>query len=114
MQSEKVAIANKYLLPDEAERSGVGDQIDVTDAALADLIRWYCRESGVRNLKKHVEKIYRKAALKLVRGESDLKVTPDNLTDFVGNPVFTSDRMYDQTPTGVVMGLAWTSMGGAA
>ena len=42
-----------------------------------------------------------------------LNVTPDNLHDYVGNPVFTSDRMYETTPPGVVMGLAWTAMGGS-
>ena len=45
--------------------------------------------------------------------ETSLDITPDNLHDYVGNPVFTSDRMYETTPPGVVMGLAWTAMGGS-
>jgi len=56
--------------------------------------------------------IFRKAAFKLVKQESDtISVTGDNLADFVGKPIFTSDRLYEDTPPGVVMGLAWTAMG---
>ena len=56
--------------------------------------------------------IFRKAAFKLVSSETEnMEVNNDNLTDFVGKPIFTSDRMYEQTPRGVVMGLAWTAMG---
>lgn len=48
----------------------------------------------------------------MVQKEAEaIGVTPENLTDFVGKPVFTSDRMYNETPPGVVMGLAWTAMG---
>ena len=56
--------------------------------------------------------IYRKAALKIVNKEVEkITVMPDNLQDFVGKPIFTSDRLYKDTPPGVVMGLAWTAMG---
>ena len=104
----------------------------------------------MRNLEKHIEKICRKAALKIVLSQSDsdeqtesadpvsdrapeessssedtqeaeinfanveqLVVQDSNLVDFVGQPNFTTDRLYEQTPVGVVMGLAWNSMGGA-
>lgn len=54
----------------------------------------------------------RKIAFKLVKKEAEkVEVTSDNLSDFVGKPVFTHDRMYNITPPGVVMGLAWTAMG---
>jgi len=86
--------------------------LEISDDALLTLIKSYCRESGVRNLQKHVEKVIRKVALKVVKGEAAaVDVIPDNLQDFVGKPVFTQDRMYQDTPPGVVMGLAWTSMG---
>ncbi|KAJ1534798.1 ATP-dependent Lon protease pim1 [Cladochytrium tenue] len=156
---EKVAIAEKYLAP--AARTGAGldkYDIDLTTGAIEALIKQYCRESGVRNLKKHIDKVYRKAALQIVQDEAGTKdknkketsteedkpaasveskpneiepaaastvaasedakstrsivITKDNLKDYVGSPVFTSDRMYETTPPGVVMGLAWTSMGG--
>ena len=47
------------------------------------------------------------------KGVGQLSVTGDNLHDYVGIPIFTSDRMYETTPPGVVMGLAWTAMGGS-
>ncbi len=57
-------------------------------------------------------KVFRKGAYKIVNKDSEeIDVTVDNLTDFVGKPVFTSDRLYEDTPPGVVMGLAWTAMG---
>ncbi|KAJ0013471.1 hypothetical protein Pint_19610 [Pistacia integerrima] len=200
---EKMHIARDYLEKTTREACGIKpEQVEVTDAALLGLIENYCREAGVRNLQKQIEKIYRKIALKLVRqgafsesavaGEvvetdnakaesvdessqkiagSDMKVeaetvetsshnqtaeTPveavtiqtddqsqsdvdlkditerekeqdneaakavekvlvdeSNLADYVGKPVFHAERIYDQTPVGVVMGLAWTAMGGS-
>ena len=83
--------------------------------AVKQLIHKYCRESGVRNLQKHIEKVLRKAAYRLV-SEPDLKkvvITEKNLSDFVGKPIFTSDRYYEKPPPGVTMGLSWTAMGGA-
>jgi Lon-like ATP-dependent protease len=56
--------------------------------------------------------VARKVAFKVVKNEvAKIDVTTENLPDFVGKPVFTHDRMYDMTPPGVVMGLAWTAMG---
>lgn len=56
--------------------------------------------------------MFRKVAFNIVSGEqSSVTVTPDNLQEFVGKPIFTVDRMYDVTPPGVVMGLAWTALG---
>ncbi|KAI3866791.1 hypothetical protein MKX03_008899 [Papaver bracteatum] len=201
---EKMHIARDYLEKTTREACGIKpEQVEVTDAALLALIENYCRESGVRNLQKQIEKIYRKIALKLVRqglvqdepspivdnvvtipeesyeksestgivvdenlkvdGEAEdstnkeaskmpepevqisqipcasnqdlvsqdnteskevqetlaskdiAKVIIDesNLSDFVGKPVFHAERIYDITPVGVVMGLAWTAMGGS-
>lgn len=109
--------------------------------AIEALVRWYCREAGVRNLQKQIEKICRKLATKVVTereakkadaaevpsdGEpapaaadaqealAELVVTEDKLKDFVGKPVFTSDRLYEgELPPGTVTGLAWTAMGGS-
>lgn len=59
--------------------------------------------------------VLRKSAYKIVSGEAEsVEVTPENLQDFVGKPVFTVERMYDVTPPGVVMGLAWTALGESA
>jgi len=113
---EKLAIAEKYLIPQVEELTGLkSDQISITQEGLTTLIKSYCRESGVRNLRKQIEKIYRKAAFKVVNdGENSLQVSKDNLGDYVGKPVFTSDKMYESTPPGVAMGLAWTSHGGSS
>ena len=68
IESEKLQIARKYLCPRAAKDSGLSNEhLDISDAALMYLIRWYCRESGVRNLQKTIEKVYRKASLNFVR-----------------------------------------------
>ncbi|CAG9818226.1 unnamed protein product [Phaedon cochleariae] len=112
---EKLAIAKQYLLPQAMKDSGLKDDtIQVEDEALTSLIKSYCRESGVRNLQKHIEKVVRKVAYKVVKDETSfVQVDGKNLQEFVGKPVFTHDRMYPLTPPGVVMGLAWTAMGGS-
>lgn len=123
---EKIEIAKKYLIPQARSFAGISEtQVEIKDSALEVLIRQYCRESGVRSLKKKIEKIFRKAALKLVRLGSGpegqktpnspaITVQESNLSEFVGNAIFTSDRLYDTPllPKGVCTGMAWTSMGG--
>ncbi|XP_046997376.1 lon protease homolog, mitochondrial-like [Schistocerca americana] len=112
---EKLAISKQYLVPQAMAECGLTqDQITLEDSSLNTLIKSYCRESGVRNLQKYIEKVLRKVAFKIVRKEAEkVNVTPENLAEFVGKPVFTHDRLYDVTPPGVVMGLAWTAMGGS-
>ncbi|XP_059197917.1 lon protease homolog, mitochondrial [Centropristis striata] len=112
---EKLAIAEQYLVPQLRSLCGLTEEkASISPDALSLLIRQYCRESGVRNLQKQVEKVFRKVAFSIVSGEhSDVTVTPDNLQLYVGKPIFTVDRMYNITPPGVVMGLAWTAMGGS-
>lgn len=181
---EKMHIARDYLEKATRETCGIKpEQVEVTDSALLALIENYCREAGVRNLQKQIEKIYRKIALQLVRQGGDIEpvnggtqiqisedkaesgslsnesvvgveaeasehaaeaeivdpaanqddtleteknqasedakkvekvlVDSSNLVNFVGKPVFHAERIYAQTPVGVVMGLAWTAMGGS-
>ena len=103
--------------------------VSIAQSALESLVRWYCREAGVRNLSKHIDKITRKLALQVVaEGEGTVlsdkterksdawEVTADTLHEYVGKPIFTTDRLYDKDPLppGIIMGLAWTSMGGSA
>uniref|UniRef100_A0A7E4UVC6 Lon protease homolog, mitochondrial n=1 Tax=Panagrellus redivivus TaxID=6233 RepID=A0A7E4UVC6_PANRE len=118
---EKLNIAETYLIPQCRENCALDDKhLEIEPEALQTLIKSYCRESGVRNLQKHIEKVFRKAAFQVAErkgtDEQDDKivVSNDNLEKFVGRPKFTSDRMYEVTPPGVIMGLAWTSMGGSA
>lgn len=115
---EKLAIASQYLIPQTKESSGVGeDHLKLDDEVLKKIIVDYAREAGVRQLRKLLEKISRKVALSLVRKteeEPQFSITTENLTTYIGQPVHLSDKLYPfGTPVGVVMGLAWTSMGGA-
>lgn len=112
---EKLAIAKQYLIPQAVIHSGVKkEQIQIEDDTINKMIKYYCRESGVRSLQKHIEKIFRKVAFKLVKDSlPSVHINTENLQEFVGKQKFTSDRMYEVTPPGVVMGLAWTSMGGS-
>lgn len=112
---EKLAIAERYLVPQLRSLCGLTEEkASISSDALSLLIKQYCRESGVRNLQKQVEKVFRKVAFCIVNGEQTrVMVTPENLQEFVGKPIFTVDRMYDVTPPGVVMGLAWTALGGS-
>ncbi|KAI1306847.1 lon protease [Xylaria venustula] len=169
VSDEKKAIADRYLSPAARELAGLKDvDVSLSDEAIEELIKSYCRESGVRNLKKQIEKVYRKSALKIVQdlgeevlpesealtedGKAALEesqkvnetkeptspeatekettekprvalkvpdsvsivIDKENLKDYVGPPIFTSDRLYDVTPPGVAMGLAWTQLGGSA
>ncbi|CAG9538339.1 unnamed protein product [Cercopithifilaria johnstoni] len=115
---EKLNIAQSYLIPQCRKDSSLEEsQLQITPEALQTLIKQYCRESGVRNLQKHIEKVFRKAAFKIAGGSNQkavqIVVDNRNIEDFVGRPKFTSDRMYDATPVGVIMGLAWTAIGGS-
>jgi len=107
----------------------VPPSLGIATNAIESLARWYCREAGVRNLSKHIDKITRKLALQVVaegegteltkksqRKSDTWYISEENLNEYVGKPVFTSDRLYDKDPlpNGIVMGLAYTSMGGSA
>uniref|UniRef100_A0A914BX28 Lon protease homolog n=1 Tax=Acrobeloides nanus TaxID=290746 RepID=A0A914BX28_9BILA len=117
---EKLSIAQSYLIPQCRRDCALPEEkLEIKQEALDTLIKQYCRESGVRNLMKHIERIFRKAAYQITGAkegseEGIIVVGNDNLQKFVGRPKFTSDRLYEITPPGVIMGLAWTSMGGSA
>lgn len=118
LAEEKIAIAEQYLVKNAFADTGLRpEEVHIDPAVYSELIKWYCRESGVRSLKKTIEKIFRKAVLQRVEKEEEKKersvvqVTPANLHDFVGHPLFTSDKVYRESVPGIIMGLAWTSMG---
>eukprot|EP00042_Codosiga_hollandica_P031244 m.187926 g.187926 ORF g.187926 m.187926 type:complete len:973 (-) comp53588_c0_seq2:81-2999(-) len=112
--AEKQEIAKRYLIPATLKTTGLeAHNVKFTDKSIEVLIRNYCRESGVRNLQKQIEKILRKTAVKVLKSKPDeILITEESLTDLIGNPLFVTDRLFDTTPPGVAMGLAWTSMGG--
>ncbi len=109
---EKVQIARQHLWPRALQRAGVkASQLKISDSALRQLVEGYAREAGVRNLEKQLNKIIRKAAVRLLGGEKKLSISGKNLSDFLGQPYFQTEKT--QRGIGVVTGLAWTSMGGA-
>ncbi|KAL3793948.1 hypothetical protein HJC23_009431 [Cyclotella cryptica] len=122
-QEENSPPPARYHLAD-----GVPGTLSIHRSALESLVRWYCREAGVRNLAKKIDKITRLLSLQVVaeaegatltdkstRKSDTWEVSSSNLHEYVGKPVFTSDRLYERDiPNGIVMGLAWTSMGGSA
>ncbi|EEA05834.1 ATP-dependent protease La family protein [Cryptosporidium muris RN66] len=116
---EKLQIAKLHLLPSIQNETGLtSDHIKLESLVLEKLIKDYAREAGVRNLEKLLEKVYRKAALEIIKKENERLSFPFNidlesLYKFIGYPPFISDRLYRVMPPGVVMGLAWTALGGA-
>ena len=118
---EKLQIATKYLVPRARKEMGLSAQnVSFQPEALKHMINNYAREAGVRTLNENIKKVLRKIALKIVQNQeknaskkSRFTITPKNLQDYLGKPVFSSDRFYEKTPVGVATGLAWTSLGGA-
>lgn len=122
IMEEKIQIAKKYLLPRARKQMGLGvHDVSFTLDALRTIINGYAREAGVRSLENHIKKILRKVALDIVKErekggrkkEIRHDVSRTNLAEYLGKPIFLSDRFYERTPVGVATGLAWTSHGGA-
>ncbi len=112
---EKIQIAKRYLIPKQRKEHGLkADEINITDPALAKIADGYAREAGVRNLENQIKKIMRKATLmQAEKNSGKINVNQKNLTDFLGQPVFTTEELYKKPIPGVTLGLAWTAMGGA-
>jgi ATP-dependent Lon protease len=113
---EKLAIAKNYVISKLLSETGISPtQLDITESALRKLIAAYCREPGVRSLQKYLEKITRKVALKIAKGDAKtLVITDQNLEEYAGKAAFEKERLYDDfAPPGVVTGLAYNQIGGA-
>jgi ATP-dependent Lon protease len=114
IMQEKLGIARKFLVPKQLEAHGIKDgQVTITDKALNEIIDGYAREPGVRGLENNIKKILRKAVKKIVeKKQRTVTVGAGNVKDYIGNRVFTDDNFFKDRTPGVVMGLAWTSLGG--
>jgi len=114
-EDEKAAIAERYLVPKQMKNNGLRDtELQVSEAAVKDIIRFYTREAGVRNLEREISKICRKAVKQLL-SEKDVKsiaLTPRNLNNYLGVRRFRYGRAEEQDNVGQVTGLAWTEVGG--
>lgn len=116
-EDEKLNIAKKYLIPKQIENAGLKPQeVLIHDDALLDLIRYYTREAGVRNLEREISKICRKVVkehLLQAQGESlRAVVTPDRLEHYNGVRKTNYGKAEEKDQIGQVTGLAWTSVGG--
>ncbi len=114
-EDEKTNIAMRYLLPKQMKNNGVKEgELEIQEAAVRDIVRYYTREAGVRSLERELSKICRK----VVKGLQLKKMTPkvivkaENLNDFLGVRKHTYGRAEAQNQVGQVVGLAWTEVGG--
>jgi ATP-dependent Lon protease len=120
-EEEKLNIAMRYLLPKQIKANGLKpDELKIAEGAVRDIVRYYTRESGVRNLEREISKICRKvvkeialAGPKARKGKvAALNVTSKNLDKFLGVRRFDFGRAEEQNEIGLVTGLAWTEVGG--
>lgn len=115
LAEEKVEIAKRHLLPKEKEANGIGDEkVTISQGAIEHIIENYTRESGVRNLEKKIGKIFRKLACqKASTGKFKIStVKVNDLPTLLGPIEFSRDSYQGNDYAGVVVGLAWTAVGG--
>ncbi|MEJ1997823.1 MAG: endopeptidase La [Maritimibacter sp.] len=113
-EDEKREIARQHLVPKQIKNHGLRKgEFSISDEALTDIVRYYTREAGVRNMERDIAKCARKAVTKIVRGaEAHVDVTPETLEDYLGVKKFRYGLAEQEDQIGVVTGLAWTSVGG--
>ena len=114
-EDEKINIAKNYLSPKQLEFNGLKeDEIKFEQKSFKDIIRYYTREAGVRNLEREISKIYRKVVKKLLLGKKSKKIeiNPTNLDEFLGVRKFKHGETEKNNTVGLVNGLAWTEVGG--
>jgi len=114
-EDEKVNIALKYLVPKQMKNNGVEEgELNIAEAAVRDIVRYYTRESGVRSLDREIARICRKVVKGLLTKPSDKKVTVNakNLDKYLGVRRYDYGMAEQQNQIGQVTGLAWTEVGG--
>jgi ATP-dependent Lon protease len=113
-EEEKIQIAHRYLIPRQIKETGLTPEMfSIDDDALAQVIRRYTRESGLRRLERQIAKLTRKAALYFAEGKpSPFTVTVESLNDLLGPEPFMPEEARKNVPPGVATGLAWTEVGG--
>lgn len=113
-EDEKSEIARLHLLQKQVKNHGLRkDEFRLGDDALTDIIRYYTREAGVRNLEREIAKLARKAVTKIIRKDTEtVHVTANVLEEYLGVRKFRYGLAEKSDQVGVVTGLAWTSVGG--
>lgn len=113
-QEEKLNIAKRHLIPKQLKNHGLTEeQLQIDDEAIEDIINYYTREAGVRNLEREIANICRKSA-KIILGEKkrSITVTPLTLPRYLGNKKYRFEMVGETDDVGIARGLAWTSVGG--
>ena len=113
-EEEKVKIAQQYLIPKQVKAHGLKPKnFSITEKALRDLINYYTRESGVRNLKREIGSLCRKVARKIVTKKgTGFRISPASLEKYLGKKKYRYDIVEGESEIGVVTGMAWTQVGG--
>jgi ATP-dependent Lon protease len=113
-EDEKIAIARKHLIPKQIEANGLKEgEVDITDDAVRDLVRYYTREAGVRNLEREIANLARKGVKEiLMKGSSKVKISAKNLDKYAGVRRFRYGEAELEDLVGITTGLAWTEVGG--
>lgn len=113
-ENEKFHIGKQYLVPKQIKKNGLKrSQLTINDKALEDIISYYTREAGVRELERQIGKICRKAARRVVEHQEEkLRVSGKTLKDFLGKRKYLGKKANKSDEIGIVRGLAWTQVGG--
>ena len=117
-EDEKINIAKRYLEPKQRKANGLKDtEVDISETAIQDMVRYYTREAGVRGLERELAKVCRKVVTQHVKDQKPGKdiateVGPDQLEELLGVRKFDFGRAEEESQIGQVTGLAWTSVGG--
>jgi ATP-dependent Lon protease len=113
-EQEKIVIARRYLLTRQIRENGLTDEtLVISDAVLAEIIRGYTREAGLRNLEREIGSVCRKYARRVAEGrKGPFRVTSASLVKLLGQPKFMDEERESAMPPGVALGLAWTPYGG--
>ena len=114
-EDEKLNIAQKYLVPKQIKNNGLGSsELEIGEASIKDLVRYYTREAGVRGLEREIAKICRKVVKSnvLAPKKKSVKLSTKTLSDFAGVRKFDYGKAEEENQIGQVNGLAWTQVGG--
>ena len=120
-EEEKLHIAERYLVPKQLKANGLKpEELKIAESAIRDIVRYYTRESGVRNLEREIAKICRKVVKEIAlagpgpakKKATAISVTTKNLEKYQGVRRFDYGRAEEQNEIGLVTGLAWTEVGG--
>jgi ATP-dependent Lon protease len=115
-EQEKLEIARQYLVKKQRTQTGLSDKnIVFTDEAILEIIRYYTREAGVRNLEREIGNVCRKVARKVVKAGAKHKeeLTAANINEFLGVARYRDSEVHEKSEIGLVTGLAWTEAGGS-